>query len=104
MYEQETRRRYRGKVFLFERSIVFAEKLEDKVLHYRGNYPKDVTGIRDYDEAKKFELFIGKAGNRQIELSSTEFALIQTWVHLVKGMLLRSIEQGTGNNFCMRSE
>lgn len=94
VFDQETRRRYRGKVFLFDRSIVFAEKLEEKVLHYRGNYPKDVTGIREYDEGKKFDLFIGKSGNRQIELSSNEFGLIQAWVNLVKEMLVKSIEQG----------
>ncbi|KAJ6647321.1 Pleckstrin likey domain-containing family G member 4B, partial [Pseudolycoriella hygida] len=93
VYDQETRRRYRGKIFLFERSIVIAEKLDEKVLHYRGNYPKDVTGIREYDEGKKFELFIGKSGNRQIEISSTEFQLIQAWVNLVKDMLVKSIEQ-----------
>lgn len=94
VFDQESRRRYRGKVFLFDRSIVYAEKLEEKVLHYRGNYPKDVTGIREYDEGKKFELFIGKSGQRQIELSSNEFGLIQTWVNLVKDMLVKSIEQG----------
>lgn len=88
------RRRYRGKVFLFEKSIVFAEKLEEKVLHYRGNYPKDTAGIREYEEEKKFDLYIGKSGNRQIELSSVEFGLIQTWVNLVKEMLVRSLEQG----------
>lgn len=94
VYDQDTRRRYRGKVFLFERSIVFAEKLEEKVLHYRGHYPKDITGIREYDEGKKFELFIGRSGHRQIEVSSMEFGLIQTWVQLVKEMLVKSIEQG----------
>lgn len=94
VHDQDTRRRYRGKVFLFERSIVFAEKFDEKVLQYRGYYPKDVTGIREYEEAKKFELFIGKSGNHQVELSSNEFGLIQTWVHLVKEMLVKSIEQG----------
>lgn len=64
------------------------------MLHYRGNYPKDVTGIREYDEGRKFDLFIGKSGNRQIELSSTEFGLLQIWVNLVKEMLVKSIEQG----------
>lgn len=81
-------------MFLFEKSIVFAEKLDDKVLHYRGNYPKDTTGIREYDEGKKFDLYIGKSGQQQIELSSLEFGLIQVWVNMVKEMLVKSLEQG----------
>lgn len=104
VFDQESRRRYRGKVFLFDRSVVYAEKLEEKVLHYRGNYPKDVTGIREYDEGKKFDLFIGKSGQRQIELSSNEFGLIQTWVMLVKDMLVKSIEQGKSVTLSNRIE
>ena len=43
IYDWELRRRFRGKVFLFEGCVVYTETLDREYLEFRGFYESDNT-------------------------------------------------------------
>lgn len=92
IYDWEQRRRYKGKLLFFERSIIYCEIFERKGLEFRGYYLKEVLGISYVEGKAKFKLYEGKRGKKEIILTG-ELTLIQDNIMFINTMLLNKGQQ-----------
>lgn len=73
MKDYTTKRKYRGKLFLFEKSVIYTEYSSDSQLklHYRGMYVDETIGLTrsQKNPTKQFRLFVGKVGNQDIRFT-----------------------------------
>lgn len=103
IYDKKLQRKYKGKVFLFAKSVVYTEtiKYDEKRVntHYRGNYHYQKLGISRRDkDLSKVSLFVEKRGNSEIELSHFSTNIIDIWVQLItKKLLMASVAEGNFN-------
>ncbi|XP_053657757.1 uncharacterized protein LOC128706840 [Anopheles marshallii] len=67
IYDWDHRRRYPAKLFLFERSAIYAEKVKT-LLEYRGRYDESEIGIHNENRNKVY-LYARKRGIQEIEVT-----------------------------------
>lgn len=87
IYDWEQRRRYKGKLFYFERCVIYCEVLERKSLEYRGHYQKEKLGISHVDGKAKIKLFEEKRGKREIILTG-DLNCVEENVEFINEMLM----------------
>jgi hypothetical protein len=93
MVDHTVKRRYYGRVFLFEKCIIYTEKIAQDKLEYRGHYEKDLFGLSQYDGNQKFVLFSEKIGNNEVEFYA-EINQLEEWYRIIYGMIEDMIEVG----------
>jgi hypothetical protein len=93
MFDHTLKRRYHGKVFLFEKCIIYTEQIAEDKLEYRGHYDRDLFGISEYDGKQKFVLFSEKIGYKEVAFF-TEINRLEEWYGILHGMLKEMIEEG----------
>ncbi|XP_055597099.1 uncharacterized protein LOC129747101 isoform X2 [Uranotaenia lowii] len=95
VYDWDRRRRYPGKVFFFEKCIIYTEKLKD-FLEYRGHYVDSEVGVFN-DGKSKLCVFSRKRGIQEVEFSSSDVALVQRMAiqveNVMKGFALQERER-----------
>lgn len=67
IYDWDHRRRYPAKLFLFERSAIYAEKVKTH-LEYRGRYDESEIGMHNENRNKVY-LYARKRGIQEIEVT-----------------------------------
>uniref|UniRef100_A0A182MPF9 DH domain-containing protein n=1 Tax=Anopheles culicifacies TaxID=139723 RepID=A0A182MPF9_9DIPT len=67
IYDWDHRRRYAAKLFLFERSAIYTEKVKNH-LEYRGRYDESEIGIHNENRNKVY-LYARKRGIQEIEVT-----------------------------------
>jgi hypothetical protein len=93
MFDHTLKRRYYGKVFLFEKCIIYTEHIGDDKLEYRGHYERDHFGMSGYDGKQKFILFAEKTGYKEVEFYA-EINRLEEWYGNLLSMLKKVIEEG----------
>lgn len=93
IYDWELRRRFRGKVFLFERCVVYTEALEREYLEYRGHLGNDKLGIIYKEGKSKFKLFAKRRGQKEVEFRSSISTVVE-WNDMITGMLMKFVVEG----------
>ena len=96
IYDWEIRRRFRGKVFLFERCIVYTEILEREYLEYRGYLSSDKLGIIFKEGKSKFKLFVKRKGQKEVDFRANMNTVIE-WNNIITGMLMKFAVEGEKN-------
>lgn len=89
--DADLKRRYRGKVFFFEKCIVYTEILDKTTLQFRGYFLYTDIGIAFEEGKTKFFLYHTKRGNKEIECTS-DFKTIQFWTEHLAAMMMKSLE------------
>lgn len=87
VYECDSRRRYRGKVFLFDKGVLITEIIDKETLCYRGFYMSSRLGVFELD-AYNFELFDQRRSVKQVELCS-DANNVSLWIGLLKRVVLK---------------
>lgn len=100
IYDWELRRRFRGKVFLFERCVVFTEALDREYMEYRGHFESDKLGIIGKENKAKFRLFIKKRGQKEVEFRAKDMSTTVEWMDMIKKILMTFIEEGKREMTC----
>jgi hypothetical protein len=93
IYDWELRRRYRGKVFLFERCVVFTEALDREYMEYRGHYESEKLGIIYKEGKSKFKLFAKRRGCKEVEFHCDLNTVVE-WKTAITGMLMDFVAAG----------
>lgn len=93
IYDWELRRRFRGKVFLFERCIVYTEALNREYMEYRGNLDSDKLGILYKEGKSKFRLFSRKRGQKEVEFRAN-LNIVLEWSKTIREMLMKYAMEG----------
>jgi hypothetical protein len=93
IYDWEIRRRFRGKVFLFERCVVYTEILEREYLEYRGHFGNDKLGIIYKEGKSKFKLFAKRRGQKEVEFRANMSTILE-WNEQLTGMLMKFVVEG----------
>lgn len=88
IYDWEIRRRFRGKVFLFEHCVIYTEGLQREYMEFRGYINSDKLGITFKEGKSKFRLYSGRRGNKEIELRASMSVIIE-WNEIITGMLVK---------------
>uniref|UniRef100_A0A182SHK0 DH domain-containing protein n=1 Tax=Anopheles maculatus TaxID=74869 RepID=A0A182SHK0_9DIPT len=70
VYDWDHRRRYPAKMFLFERSAIYTEKVKTH-LEYRGRYDESEIGIHNENRNKVY-LYARKRGIQEIEVTCSD--------------------------------
>lgn len=87
----DLKRRYRGKVFFFEKCVVYTETIDKTTLQFRGYYLYTDIGIAFEEGKTKFFLYHTKRGTKEIECTS-DFKTIQFWTENLGEMMMKSLE------------
>ncbi|XP_054738774.1 uncharacterized protein LOC129244899 [Anastrepha obliqua] len=77
------RRTYRGKVFIFDKCIIYTE-IKGKHLIFHGRYPYEHIGI--VSKAKHFTLFYERRKQQECDFVS-EPPVIEAWLELIREMI-----------------
>ncbi|XP_053679155.1 uncharacterized protein LOC128730147 [Anopheles nili] len=85
IYDWDHRRRYPAKIFLFERSAIYTEKVRDH-LEYRGRYDESEVGIHNENRNKVY-LYARKRGLQEIEVICGDLNEAQRLSHHVERMM-----------------
>lgn len=93
IYDWDARRRMRGKVFLFERGVIYTEALDREYLEFRGHFGSDKLGIIYKEGKSKFRLFAKKRGNKEVEFRANMTTVLE-WHEIIKAMLMKFVEEG----------
>lgn len=93
MFMWETRRKFRGKVFLFENCIVFTEALNREFMEYRGHFDMNTVGIISKEGKSKFKLFPKRSGTKDVEFRAN-MNIISEWSEHITGMLMKFVTEG----------
>lgn len=96
MFDNDLRRRYRGKVFLFEKCVVYTEIVDSATLRYRGHFSHLTTGFTFEEVKNNFKLFVSKRGNQEVEFQSDNNT-IQLWIEMLTQILLTTAISGNYN-------
>ncbi|XP_058828396.1 triple functional domain protein-like [Topomyia yanbarensis] len=85
IYDWDRRRRYPGKIFFFEKCIIYTEKFKE-YLEYRGHYIASEVGI--YNDGKcKLCVFSKKRGIQEVEVSGSEIGLVQKLAGYIENVM-----------------
>lgn len=93
--DNEQRRRYKGKFFLFEKCSVYAETIEDNgssLLEYRGHYQHTKFGMVWREGKSKFRLFERRSGHKEIELHS-DIVTVNEWAGIIQEILMKYVAE-----------
>ena len=93
IYDWELRRTYRGKVFLFERCLIYTEAFLRENLEYRGHYGNNTLGIIYKEGKSKFKLFAKRRGQQEVEFSA-DINTVTEWKTIIHGLLMDFVVQG----------
>uniref|UniRef100_A0A8D8KAC2 Pleckstrin homology domain-containing family G member 4B n=2 Tax=Culex pipiens TaxID=7175 RepID=A0A8D8KAC2_CULPI len=75
IYDWDRRRRYPGKMFFFEKCIIYTEKIKE-YLEYRGHYEDSEVGL--YNDGKsRVCVFARKRGIQEVEISGSDIGSVQ---------------------------
>uniref|UniRef100_A0A182QXS9 DH domain-containing protein n=1 Tax=Anopheles farauti TaxID=69004 RepID=A0A182QXS9_9DIPT len=85
IYDWDHRRRYPAKLFLFERSAIYAEKVKAH-LEYRGRYDESEIGIHNENRNKVY-LYARKRGIQEIEVTCGDMNEAQRMSSHIEGMM-----------------
>lgn len=102
--DQSRRRRYAGKLFLFERCVVYTEAEDLRTLRFRGFFQQANIGMAFLKKRIGFTLFHLRPGNEEIECEVTPpslsgsdatsvdgtAAVFTRWSGAIANMMLRS--------------
>lgn len=91
--KSELRRRYKGKVFLFEKCIIYTEQLNKNKLLYRGHFRHITLGFTFEDQRNYFRLYNERKGNQDIEFSS-DAQTIQQWIQMLNRTMSVVVQEG----------
>lgn len=91
--DNELRRRYKGKVFLFDKCVVYTETFAKHKLFFRGYFRHDTLGFTFEDGKKTFSLYVGKRGHQEIGFNASA-ATIEQWIGLLNTVLMRTVVIG----------
>lgn len=84
VYECDSRRRYAGKLFLFDGGVLVTEVLDRETLQYRGFYTAGRLGMQELDHSS-FALFDQYRNVRQVELA-TEANAAALWMQSLEAL------------------
>lgn len=84
VYECDSRRRYAGKLFLFDGGVLVTEVLDRETLQYRGFYTAGRLGMQELDHSS-FALFDQIRNVRQVELATEANAAV-LWMQTLEAM------------------
>lgn len=93
IYDNELRKRFRGKVFLFEQAVIYTEALDREYMEYRGHFGNDKLGIIYREGKSKFKLFSRKRGQKEVEFR-TSLNKVLEWNEIITGMLMKFAIEG----------
>lgn len=93
IYDLEQRKRFRGKVFLFEHCLVYTEALDREYMEYRGHFESDKLGIIYKEGKSKLRLFYKRRGQKEVVLK-TSMSKILEWNEIITGMLMKFAIEG----------
>lgn len=99
IYDWELRRRFRGKVFLFERGVIYTEALNKEFMEFRGHLGSDVFGIIYKEGKTKFKLFAKSRGKKEVEFRASLNTVIE-WNEIITGILMNFVEEGMWLTAC----
>lgn len=91
--KSEQRRRYKGKVFLFEKCIIYTELLSKTKLQYRGHFRHITLGFTFEDQRNYFRLYNERKGNQETEFSA-DAQTIQLWIQMLNRTMTAVVQQG----------
>jgi hypothetical protein len=98
LYDWELRRRFRGKVFIFERCLIYTEALDREYLEFRGSFAHDVIGIIHKEGKNKFKLFARKRGQNEVDFRASSNTMLE-WIEMIKAMLMKFVAEGKLRRF-----
>lgn len=93
IYDWELRRRFKGRVFLFERCIIYTEELDREYLEFRGYYESNKLGIIFKEGKSKFKLFSRRPGNHETAFYC-DMQTVLEWKDIITGMLMDFAMEG----------
>lgn len=93
----EWRRKYRGKVFLFDKCVIYTETLNKQKLFFRGFFRHETMGFTFQEGKNNFTLYVGRPGHQEIEFNAAA-AIIQLWMQLLTNFLMRTVVVGKRSN------
>lgn len=93
MFDWETRRRFRGKVFMFENCIIYTEALTREFMDYRGHFDINTVGITYKETKSKFKLFAKRRGLKEVEFRASMSVIVE-WNAHITGMLMKFVHEG----------
>lgn len=90
VFETDARRKYKGKVFLFDKCIIYTETLGKNKLSYRGYFRHETLGFTFEDGKNNFVLYAGKKGHQEIEFTADPNT-IQLWIQALSAVLMSTV-------------
>ncbi|XP_055621765.1 uncharacterized protein LOC129765450 isoform X2 [Toxorhynchites rutilus septentrionalis] len=85
IYDWDRRRRYPGKIFFFEKCIIYTEKFKD-YLEYRGHYVDSEVGLHN-EGRMKLNVFAQKRGIREVEFSGSDISSVQKMATYIENVM-----------------
>lgn len=95
--KSDLRRRYKGKLFLFEKCIIYTELISKSKLIYRGHFRHATLGFTFEDQRNYFRLYNERKGNQEIEFSS-DANTIQLWIQMLNRTMTAVVQQGKASD------
>jgi hypothetical protein len=92
IHDHTRKRQYRGKLFLFEKCLIYTENTNLR-LQYRGHYKCTEFGLYDYDANKKFSLFAKKLGEQVVEFHA-DINQLEDWYEILHKLLMDAALEG----------
>ncbi|GAB0090774.1 hypothetical protein DMENIID0001_055370 [Sergentomyia squamirostris] len=95
LYDNETRRRYKGHLFLFEKCIVYTENkqsLEKPTFLYRGHYALTMLGMLPDSNRGKLSIFRSRLGQQQLDIYAPSPS-ISKWEEYLTSVLRKAGEE-----------
>jgi hypothetical protein len=86
MIDNTLNRSYHGKVFLFEKCVIYTEQIAEGKLEYRGHYECGQFKIREFDGKQKFVLYLDIIGCNEVEFSK-ETQQLEEWYTKLNEMI-----------------
>lgn len=85
IYDWDRRRRYPGKMFFFEKCIIYTEKIKE-YLEYRGHYEDSEVGL--YNDGKsRVCVFARKRGIQEVEISGSDIGSVQKLAGYIEAVM-----------------
>lgn len=97
VYDWQIRRRFHGKVFMFENCVIYTEELDREYLEFRGFYESDKLGIIYKEGKSKFKLFAKRRGHKEVEFYADLNTVVE-WKTSITGMLMDFVAKGWKNS------
>lgn len=98
IYDWELRRRFRGKVFCFEKCVIYTEALDREYMEYRGHFESDKLGIIFKEGKSKFLLFLKKRGQKEVQFRAN-ISTAAEWNDMITKILMAFVEEGCKDQF-----